>query len=270
MSELASAADASGARAVIYTMGFEQETVQQALAQAHGNEQLAINLILNGGVRNAATVSSALPISMTMSGSDHVVAILADYCEKPPVVNATASHCTISCFWAPSEIDFEHELGFSCRIEKRGGSDVITAVDFSTSSQATKVVDFLAILHERVSLPFYILSPDHARLFVKRTIWQDMDVEGWVEPSTWSCPMIMNDLRSSSGASFAISSPDSVLQFSDQRYSKFMEWLDAPPTFPGSLTRGCHAQFASRIAFQVFLSDVKVIESLLQLDPKFI
>jgi hypothetical protein len=113
------------------------------------------------------------------------------------------------------------------------------------------------------------MSLDHARLFVKRTIWQDMDVEGWVEPSTWSCPMIMNDLQSSSGASFAIASPDNVSQFSDQRYSKFLEWLDAPPKFPGSLTRGFNAQSASRIAVKVFLSDVMVIKSLLQRNPKY-
>ena len=251
---------------------FDQQTVQQALAQTAGNEQLAINLILNsyGGVHHAATASFALPVSITMAGSDHLVAILADYCENPPVVKATASHCTISCAWLPPEIDYECELGFSCRIEKRGGSDVITAVDFSTSSKLTKVADFLATLHERVALPFYIMSLDHARLFVKRTIWQDMDVEGWVEPSTWSCPMIMNDLQSSSGASFAIASPDNVSQFSDQRYSKFLEWLDAPPTFPGSLTRGFNAQSASRIAVKVFLSDVMVIKSLLQRNPKYI
>jgi hypothetical protein len=113
-----------------------------------------------------------------MAGSDHLVAILADYCENPPVVKATASHCTISCAWLPPEIDYECELGFSCRIEKRGGSDVITAVDFSTSSKLKKVADFLATSHERVALPFYIMSLDHARLFVRRTIWQDMDEEG--------------------------------------------------------------------------------------------
>jgi UBA/TS-N domain len=40
-------------------MGFDQDTVQRALAQAGGNEQLAINLILNGEVRDAATASSS-------------------------------------------------------------------------------------------------------------------------------------------------------------------------------------------------------------------
>jgi hypothetical protein len=47
MAESASAAEASAARAVIYTMGFDQQTVQQALAQTGGNEQLAINLTLH-------------------------------------------------------------------------------------------------------------------------------------------------------------------------------------------------------------------------------
>ena len=203
-----------------------------------------------------------------MSGSDHLVAIFTEYCEKPPVVNTTESHCTVSCFWVPSELDFEYELGFSCKIEKRGGSDVITAVDFSTSSQATKVVDFLANLRERVSLPFYILSPDHARLFVKRTIWQDMEEEGWVEPPTWSCPFLMKDGRSSSGASFAIASSDSASEFSDKRYSRFTEWLDVPPAFPGSLTRGQHPPFSSHMSVKVFLHDLQVTKSLMQYSSK--
>ena len=58
MAELASAAEAP-ARPLIHTMGFDQDTVQRALAQAGGNEQLAINLILNGEVRDAATASSS-------------------------------------------------------------------------------------------------------------------------------------------------------------------------------------------------------------------
>jgi hypothetical protein len=59
MAELASAADAPAARAVIYTMGFDHDLVQHALAQASGNEQLAISLILNGEVHDAATASSS-------------------------------------------------------------------------------------------------------------------------------------------------------------------------------------------------------------------
>ncbi len=58
MAELASAAEAP-ARPLIRAMGFDQDTVQHALAQAGGNEQLAINLILNGEVRHAATASSS-------------------------------------------------------------------------------------------------------------------------------------------------------------------------------------------------------------------
>ena len=58
MAELVSAAEAP-ARPLIHTMGFDQDTVHRALAQAGGNEQLAINLILNGEVRDAATASSS-------------------------------------------------------------------------------------------------------------------------------------------------------------------------------------------------------------------
>jgi hypothetical protein len=59
MAEFASAADAPAARTVIYSMGFEHDMVQHALAQAGGNEQLAINLILNGDVHDVATASSS-------------------------------------------------------------------------------------------------------------------------------------------------------------------------------------------------------------------
>jgi hypothetical protein len=59
MSEFASAADAPAARAVIYTMGFDHDMVQHALAQAGGNEQLAIDLILNGEVHDTKTASSS-------------------------------------------------------------------------------------------------------------------------------------------------------------------------------------------------------------------
>jgi hypothetical protein len=40
-------------------MGFDHVMVQHALARAGGNEQLAINLILNGEVHGAATASSS-------------------------------------------------------------------------------------------------------------------------------------------------------------------------------------------------------------------
>ncbi len=56
---MAAFASAAEARAVIYTMGFDHDMVQHALAQAGGNEQLAINLILDGEVHGAVTTSSA-------------------------------------------------------------------------------------------------------------------------------------------------------------------------------------------------------------------
>jgi hypothetical protein len=112
-----------------------------------------------------------------------------------------------------------------------------------------------------VPLPFYIMSADHARLFVKRTIWQDMDEEGWVEPSMWSCPMDTKFESTSSSLSLAVVSPDTS-QFSDQRYSKFLEWLDMPPTFQASLTRGRDVPFP-RLNLTAFLNDVKVIKSLI-------
>ncbi len=43
MAEFSSEADAPAARAVIYSMAFDHDMVQHALAQAGGNEQLAIN-----------------------------------------------------------------------------------------------------------------------------------------------------------------------------------------------------------------------------------
>jgi hypothetical protein len=52
-----SAADAPAAHPTIHTMGFDQDMVQQALVQAGGNEELAINLILNEEVHDAATIS---------------------------------------------------------------------------------------------------------------------------------------------------------------------------------------------------------------------
>ena len=59
MADSASAAEAPAARAVIYTMDFDHDMVQHALAQAGGNEQLAINLILNGEMHSAVTASSS-------------------------------------------------------------------------------------------------------------------------------------------------------------------------------------------------------------------
>jgi hypothetical protein len=66
MAEFASSAGAPAARAVIYSMGFDHDMVQHALAQAGGNEQLAINLILNGEVHGAVMSStSATSIAAT-------------------------------------------------------------------------------------------------------------------------------------------------------------------------------------------------------------
>jgi hypothetical protein len=48
-----------GERNMIHTMGFDDEVVQQALAQADGNEELAINFILNRNVRDASIASNA-------------------------------------------------------------------------------------------------------------------------------------------------------------------------------------------------------------------
>jgi hypothetical protein len=60
MSGFASAADAPSARAVIYTMGFDEDIVQQTVAQSGGNEELAIHLILNGEVLVAASGSTSV------------------------------------------------------------------------------------------------------------------------------------------------------------------------------------------------------------------
>jgi hypothetical protein len=61
-------ADVSAVRAVVHSMGFDQDMVQHALAQAGGNEQLAINLILNGEVHEAAT-DSTFAVSVTAPSS---------------------------------------------------------------------------------------------------------------------------------------------------------------------------------------------------------
>ena len=42
----------------IYTLGFDEETVQQALAKTDGNEELAIDLILSGEARGAVAAST--------------------------------------------------------------------------------------------------------------------------------------------------------------------------------------------------------------------
>jgi hypothetical protein len=190
-----------------------------------------------------------------------LVQALTDYCIDPPVVNTTESGCTISCIWKPSELSYGIDVDFSCKIEKRGGSDVITAVEFSTSSKVPDHRDFLTNLNERVLLPFYIMSHDHARLFIKRTIWLDMD-ESLAEPP--ACPMKVLQKMSASGVSFAIASSDGASEFSDPRYSRFIEWLDVPPTFP----RGQQPSLPSCAMNPFLLFDIKVIESLMQRNLK--
>ena len=231
-------------------------------------EELAISC--DGTAADAAKQPSMQPgyrdqTHPDVSGSlvNYLVAEIARSCKNsslgPPVVNATASHHTISGACLMSSLNHE-QLEFSFRIEKRGSSDVITAYTLK-SAQLPSVADLFQRLFECVPLPFYIMSADHARLFVKRTIWQDMDEDGWVEPSMWSCPMDTKFESTSSSRSLAVVSPDTS-QFSDQRYSKFLEWLDMPPTFQASLTRGRDVPFP-RLNLTAFLNDVKVIKSLI-------
>jgi hypothetical protein len=191
---------------------------------------------------------------------DFFVEKIAKHCEDPPSVNTTESHSTISCLWLPSELKYQHELGFSCTIKKCGRSHVITAVVFSKSSRLAEVVEFFATLNDRVSLPFYIMSDDHACMFLQRTLWREM-CEKCVEPP--ACPMIFRTEMSSSSVHFAIASSDSASVFSDSRYSQFIEWLDVPPTFP----RGQQPPLPS--GTNMFLPiDIKVIESLMQRNLK--
>jgi hypothetical protein len=63
LNRMAELASAPSARAVIDSMGFDHDMVQHALAQAGGNEQLAINLILNGEVYAATASTSAASIA---------------------------------------------------------------------------------------------------------------------------------------------------------------------------------------------------------------
>jgi hypothetical protein len=57
--EFKSETTASGARPAIFTMGFDDETVQKALVLAGGNEGFAIDAILNCELHNTATASAA-------------------------------------------------------------------------------------------------------------------------------------------------------------------------------------------------------------------
>ncbi len=65
------AASGQPIRPVIYTMGFDEALVAQALRQAGGNEQLAINLLLNGEVENTASAApGAAPVA---PGDDRMI-----------------------------------------------------------------------------------------------------------------------------------------------------------------------------------------------------
>jgi hypothetical protein len=200
--------------------------------------------------------------------ANHLLEILTDYCEKPPVLTPSSGSSNISCLWSPPEIDYEWELRFSFTIEKRGGYDTVTSVSFTASSSAEKVAQFLLELRERVErlvLPFYVITLDHARLFIQRTIWKDMDVE-FAVPPVWSCPMLLQDKSSATCSALAVPTGTSAAApvFADGRYSKYVEWLNTPPSFPGSVTRGQHPSFSDGIAVRVFLNDLKVIAAVLQ------
>ncbi len=79
------------------------------------------------------------PPSVNITVVDSLVKTLTDYCVEPPSVDITQSDCTISCIWRPLELNYDHDVDFSCTVEKRGGSDVITAVKFSMSSKLPDV-----------------------------------------------------------------------------------------------------------------------------------
>ncbi len=64
MADFPSAAEAPAAPAVIHCMGFDHDMVQHALAQAGGNQQLAINLILNGEMKHDVATSSFFAASV--------------------------------------------------------------------------------------------------------------------------------------------------------------------------------------------------------------
>jgi len=57
---------------------------------------------------------------------------------------------------------------------------VVMAADFTALSPvlSAQTQKFLSDLRERVPMPFYVMSIDHARAFVKRSIWVDMEQEG--------------------------------------------------------------------------------------------
>jgi len=193
-----------------------------------------------GHVKSSIHRKISLRESHPMSGTDYLVEVLTDFCENPPVVSRSESGATINCLWLPSELNHEWELRFSCTIATRGGCDVVMSIDFSAPASVQKVEDFLAELRDRINLPFYLMTIDHARMFVKRTIWREMEEEGWAEPPTWSCPVTFKDSGSAAASGVAAQSAD-CSEFSDKRYLKHIEWLDIPPSFPGTVIHPkCH------------------------------
>jgi hypothetical protein len=110
MSELASAADAPAARAVIYTMGFDQDTVQHALEQAGGNEQLAINLILNGAYE-ASIAAPAVSFSGPSFGFGTAFAP-AEVASSSAASSASSSDESSSFLMSPNILAFpDHLIG---------------------------------------------------------------------------------------------------------------------------------------------------------------
>jgi hypothetical protein len=85
-----SAADAPAAPPTIHTMGFDQDMVQQALVQAGGNEELAINLILNEDVHDAATISGVKRAREQLSEQDDRPASLQAAARPVPAAFAAA------------------------------------------------------------------------------------------------------------------------------------------------------------------------------------
>jgi hypothetical protein len=85
------------------------------------------------------------------------------------------------------------------------------SIEFSAPTTVKHVQDFLVELRERSLLPFYLMSRDHARMFVQRAIWRELAEQeasrarkpltaiqerlsasqGFIQPSMWSCPITM-------------------------------------------------------------------------------
>ena len=96
MAEFTSAAEAPAARPAIHTMGFKHDMVllQQALEQAGGNEELAVNLICNGEGRDAATASGVKRAREQLSEQDDRPASLHAVAHPPPAAFSTFAATT--------------------------------------------------------------------------------------------------------------------------------------------------------------------------------